>query len=97
MGTLAELSPGKAITKSILARRVGVFNDNGMIYGLEADCKHMKASLANGKVENGIVTCSWHDWRYDLKTGECLTQPNMKLKTYEIEIENDEIFVLMDL
>ncbi|MEW6052023.1 MAG: Rieske (2Fe-2S) protein [Candidatus Zixiibacteriota bacterium] len=95
MGSLSELLPGKVIEKRILAKRVAVFNENGTLYGLESECKHMKASLAKGGVDQGILTCNWHGWKYDLRTGECLTQPGMRLKRYDIEVEGDQVFLIL--
>ncbi len=96
MGKTGELSSGSSIEKRILARRIAVFNVEGRFYGIESDCKHMKASLKNGKVQNEIVTCPWHHWQYDLKTGQCLTSDKFKLKTYAVEVEGDEIFIILD-
>ena len=96
MGKIADLPPGKALVKKILARRIAVFNDNGKLYGLEADCKHMKASLTTGKVSGGIVTCSWHDWSYELATGKCITVEKMDLKTYPIEVVDDDIYLVWE-
>jgi nitrite reductase (NADH) small subunit/3-phenylpropionate/trans-cinnamate dioxygenase ferredoxin subunit len=90
-----QLPPGRAVEKRIMARRVAVFNDNGSLYGIESDCKHMKASLAVGEVANGIVTCNWHHWKYDLKTGECVGRPGMRLRTYEVEIVDGEVFLVL--
>ena len=95
MCSLSELPSGKAIEKRILARRVAVFNENGTLYGLESECKHMKASLAKGGVHQGILTCNWHGWKYDLKSGECLTHPGMKLKRYDVEVQGDEIYLIL--
>ncbi len=37
-------------------------------------CPHLRADLTRtGKVEDGILTCSLHDWKWDLSTGKCLT------------------------
>ena len=38
-------------------------------------CPHLRADLSKtGKVDaDGILTCSMHDWKWDLKTGRCLT------------------------
>jgi nitrite reductase (NADH) small subunit/3-phenylpropionate/trans-cinnamate dioxygenase ferredoxin subunit len=91
-----ELPPGKSVEKKILARRVAVFNDNGTLYGIEADCKHMKASLCTGNVENGIVTCKWHHWKYDLKSGECLNIKNVKLNKYDIELDGEDIYLILN-
>lgn len=95
MAKLADLPPGAMIEKQILARRVAVVNDNGTIIGIQSECAHMRASLAKGGVENGVLTCSWHGWRYDLKTGECLSNPGFRLKKYEVEIDGDDVYVLL--
>lgn len=95
MGKVADIPPGKALEKRIMARRVAVFNDRGTLYGIEADCKHMKASLTTGGVADGIVTCKWHHWRYDLRTGECLGRPDMRLKRYDVIVEGDDVFLVM--
>lgn len=95
MGKVSDLPPGKSLEKRILARRIAVFNDAGTLYGIEADCKHMKASLATGNVAGGIVTCKWHGWKYNLGTGECLGRPGMRLKRYDVVIEGDDIYLLL--
>ena len=92
---VAELPPGTSIEKRILARRIAVVNDNGTLYGIEAECKHMKAPLSTGEVKDGIITCSWHNWQYELKTGKCLTQKNMDLQKFEVEIDNDDIYLII--
>lgn len=96
MGKLNELLPGTAIEKRIMARRVAVFNVGGKLYGIESDCKHMKASLQKGKVQNEVVTCPWHHWQYDLKSGQCLTVDKFKLKTYPVEIDGDDVFLILN-
>ncbi len=96
MCKITDLPPGKSVEKKILARRVAVFNDNGTLFGIEADCKHMKASLSTGKVEDGVVTCKWHNWKYDLKSGECLNIKNVKLKKYKIEIDREDIYLILN-
>ena len=95
MGKLSELPPGAVLEKRILARRIAVFNDEGRLYGIEADCKHMKASLAQGQVKDGIVTCEWHKWKYRLDTGECLTNRVSNLRCYDVEVEGDDVFVML--
>lgn len=95
MGQLTDLPPGGVIEKRIMARRIAVFNHAGKLYGIEADCKHMKASLTTGNVENGILTCSWHGWKYDIATGECLGRPGMKLRCYEIQVEQEKIYLII--
>lgn len=95
MGRIDELPPGKVIEKRILAKRIAVFNDGGELFGIESDCKHMRASLAGGCIDEGTVQCPWHGWRYELKTGKCLTVSGMDLKRYQVETDNGEIFLIL--
>ncbi len=95
MAKLSDLPPGKIIEKRILARRIAVVNDNGKLYGIESDCKHMRASLAKGTIADGVITCRWHGWRYGLADGVCLTHPEFSLKRFEIEIDGDDIYLIM--
>lgn len=93
MGRVSDLPPGAVLEKSIVARRVAVFNVGGRLYGIESDCKHMRASLSTGEVKDGQIKCKWHGWRYDLESGECLTVSKTRLKTYAVTVEDDVIFV----
>ncbi len=93
MGKVSELPPGESIEKRIFARRIAVYNVDGRLFGIESDCKHMKASLKKGKVDGLVVTCPWHHWKYNLESGQCLTADKFRLKTFEVEIEGEYIFV----
>ena len=94
---IEELPEGKSIDKKVLARKIVVFNDNGKISAMESECKHMKAPLNMAEAVDGVVTCNWHDWKYDIKSGKCLTHENMDLKKFEIEISDGWIFILFDI
>ncbi|MCM0591605.1 MAG: NifU family protein [Gloeotrichia echinulata IR180] len=56
-------------------------------------CSHLGNPLAEGQVENGIITCPIHEFEYRLETGECLTAPDIFLQSYPIQIKGDRIFV----
>ncbi|WP_392530420.1 NifU family protein [Nostoc sp. C117] len=56
-------------------------------------CTHLGSTLDKGKVENGIITCPSHGFQYKLKTGECLTAPDLSLQSYPVKIKDDKVFV----
>lgn len=41
---------------------------------LQRRCPHLKADLSVfGKIEEGILTCQMHGWKWNLKSGKCMT------------------------
>jgi nitrite reductase (NADH) small subunit len=39
------------------------------------------------------LICPWHGYEYDLETGECAADHNLRLRRYEVVEEGDEIYV----
>ncbi|TDJ36923.1 MAG: Rieske (2Fe-2S) protein [Gammaproteobacteria bacterium] len=50
-------------------RRIAVFADGCEVFAVENNCPHMGFPLAKGSVRDGILTCHWHQARFDLKSG----------------------------
>ena len=42
---------------------------------------------------NGIAVCPVHGYAYDTKTGECQTDPRLRIRTYPVVVEDGEIKV----
>jgi len=38
--------------------------------------------------------CPWHGYEYDLKTGECVADRNLKLKRFDVVQHGEEIYVV---
>jgi nitrite reductase (NADH) small subunit/3-phenylpropionate/trans-cinnamate dioxygenase ferredoxin subunit len=51
----------------------------------------MGASLSGGYVEDGIVTCPWHYWRFRLSDGAWADNPRVKTGCYRVQVVGDEI------
>lgn len=43
-----------------------------------------------------IIRCPWHLWEFDLTTGQCLVDPQMRVKKYPVAIEDGEVVVYAD-
>ncbi|MGV9193017.1 Rieske 2Fe-2S domain-containing protein [Microbacterium sp. MC2] len=44
-------------------------------------CPHLRADLSRtGRIEDGVLTCSMHDWKWDLATGRCLTTQGHEIR-----------------
>jgi UDP-MurNAc hydroxylase len=46
----------------------------GCTWSVQRRCAHLKADLSRfGVVDDGVLVCQVHGWRFDLETGRCLT------------------------
>jgi nitrite reductase (NADH) small subunit/3-phenylpropionate/trans-cinnamate dioxygenase ferredoxin subunit len=74
---------------------VAVFNVDGELLAVEGRCLHKGAALAEGHVSCGVVTCPHHWWRYDLRTGERLGAPELRLSCYAARVVGRRVEVLV--
>jgi nitrite reductase/ring-hydroxylating ferredoxin subunit len=63
------------------------------IYALSNKCPHMACPLSAGKLEGYILKCSCHDWRFDIRTGELLEAPEIRILPYEWKISGGQVWV----
>jgi nitrite reductase/ring-hydroxylating ferredoxin subunit len=43
--------------------------------------------------EGEILRCPWHNWAFDITDGRCLTDPAVRVKTYPVVVEGDDVVV----
>ena len=91
VGKARDLPPG--LSKSLWAggRRVALFNLGGELFATDAACPHMGADLSNGSVCGDILTCAWHEWKFNLRTGEGLTKKWACLKRHRLTREGEDL------
>ena len=74
---------------------VALFNVGGRIHATQDLCLHMEGPLGEGDLDGSVVTCPWHAWQYDVTTGQCLTSPECALRTFEVKVEGDDVFLMV--
>jgi nitrite reductase (NADH) small subunit/3-phenylpropionate/trans-cinnamate dioxygenase ferredoxin subunit len=88
-----ELVEGQGKTVEAGGKLVAVFLENGHYYAIDDVCPHMGASLSGGCLEDGIVTCAWHGWRFRLADGAWADNPRIKIGCYPVRVEGAEVQV----
>ena len=93
VAAVGEIPPGGSRVVDVNGSLVAVFHVDGQYYAIDDRCPHAGASLADGCVEDGVVTCAWHAWRFRLSDGAWADNPRVKTKTYPVVVEQGEVFV----
>jgi nitrite reductase/ring-hydroxylating ferredoxin subunit len=95
VGRVEDVPAGRGATVQLLnGRELALYNVEGRFYAIENFCPHKGAPLADGRLCGAAVECDWHGWRFDLSTGECLTNRS-SVETYEVLIEDGWIKILI--
>ncbi|MGH9009677.1 MAG: Rieske (2Fe-2S) protein, partial [Acidimicrobiia bacterium] len=95
IGTLADLQQRGCLTGKAGAQPVCVFWSDGAPFALDDRCPHMGFPLHRGTVESGLVTCHWHNARFDLRSGGTLDPWADDVRAYPVEIEDGQVVVVM--
>lgn len=81
VGLAADLRPNKMQPLTVGGQRVVVFRDAaGSAAALIDRCPHRGVALSLGRLENGIVECPFHGWRFDGTGANCLVPWNPDAK-----------------
>jgi nitrite reductase/ring-hydroxylating ferredoxin subunit len=91
VGKSGELPPGRSRSVRVDGRRVAIFNQEGRLYAVDEACPHMGADLSNGDLQEGVLTCAWHGWKFRIESGEGLTRSWARLKTHRLVREGEDL------
>jgi nitrite reductase (NADH) small subunit len=72
--------------------RYAVFLVDGEPEVTDAACPHNGGPLADGMVRGGVVTCPWHWYRFELRTGRCQTAARLRLRKYPVVERGGRLF-----
>lgn len=90
---VGDIPEGQGQAYAVNGRMVAVFNEKGEHFAIDDFCPHMGASLAGGIVQDGVVACPWHLWRFCIHDGKWQDNPKLGVDTFELRVEGDEIQV----
>jgi nitrite reductase (NADH) small subunit/3-phenylpropionate/trans-cinnamate dioxygenase ferredoxin subunit len=88
-----DVPEGEGKTVTVNGKLIAVFRTGDTFHAIDDTCPHMGASLSGGCVEDGIVTCPWHAWRFRLADGAWADNPRIKIGCYPVRVLGTEVQV----
>jgi len=86
-----EVIEGEGKTIVLGDKLIALFRVQGEFFAIDDVCPHMGASLSGGYLEQGIVTCPWHAWRFRLADGAWADNPRIKIGCYPVRVQENVI------
>ena len=90
---LKDVPEGTPKAVKVDGRSIALFQHQGEIYATDNQCPHMGYPLTRGRVRNGVLTCDWHGWSYDMRGGGCFTGGCDDLDTFPVDVRDGEIYL----
>ena len=88
-----DIPVGRGKTVSLGEKRIALFNVEGAFYAIDDTCLHRGGPLSEGELEGCVVTCPWHGWKYDSRTGEMTMNPAARVNCYQARVESGDVQV----
>jgi nitrite reductase (NADH) small subunit len=88
-----ELAPGEVRRVQAGEEEIALARIGDEFYAVQGACLHLQGPLGDGKLEAHVLTCPWHGWQYDLRTGKNEFDLAIQLRTYDVRVENGEVRV----
>ena len=92
---LDQLAADKALIVMLAGRRVGLLLHQGQPVAVLDRCPHYSGPLAQGPISTtrGEIICPWHRFRFDLTTGQSVTNPDMVATLLPTEVRGEKVWV----
>jgi nitrite reductase (NADH) small subunit len=93
VGRIADFTPGQGKKVTVGGRHVALFRLGDEFFALDNMCLHRGGPICDGLIDNGVVTCPWHFWSYEIRTGTMVQDPRVGLSRHEVRLDGEVISV----
>lgn len=91
VGRVVEFPEGEGRLVVVSGRHVAVFRLDGRFHALDNMCLHRGGPLCDGVVKDGVVTCPWHGWSYEIRTGTLVQDPRVGVSRHDVKVADDTV------
>jgi len=97
VANIEQCPDGSAMELIAEDRIVALFHVGDKFYAMDGICPHQGGPLGEGELQGCIVTCPWHGWQYDVRTGQHQSIASLVHRTYPVKVEGSDIYVDIDV
>ncbi|MFN8636318.1 MAG: Rieske (2Fe-2S) protein [Chloroflexota bacterium] len=92
-GSLEELTQKGCLVVGVGGHTVAVFWHEGRAWAVDNRCPHMGFPLSRGTVCEGLLTCHWHNARFDLASGGTLDPFADDVRAFRTVVQDGQVLV----
>jgi nitrite reductase/ring-hydroxylating ferredoxin subunit len=88
-----DIPPGTVTTVRAGEDEIALAHCDGGFFAVQQHCMHLQGPLGEGRLDGCVLTCPWHGWQYDVRTGQNEFDLAIQLRTYDVQVDNGEVRV----
>lgn len=69
IGLLSDFPEGRPVLRKAGGQRFACVRSGADLHALDDRCPHQGYPLSQGTCRDGVLTCEWHNWKFDAATG----------------------------
>jgi nitrite reductase/ring-hydroxylating ferredoxin subunit len=90
-----DVPPGTGQTVEVRGVWIALFNVDGSFFAVDNTCPHAGGPIGEGSLSGDVVTCPWHGWQFNFRTGERLRNPNFAVACCPVRVEGEQIQIAL--
>ncbi len=90
---LSEISPKKGRLCKVGGEDLSIYKVGESLHAIGNACPHRGAPLSEGLLDDCVVVCPWHGFRFDVRTGQNPDGMPYQVKSYKLRVEGEDIQV----
>ncbi|MDH3299762.1 MAG: Rieske 2Fe-2S domain-containing protein [Acidimicrobiia bacterium] len=95
VATLDDLNVGEMKMVKVGDTAVALIRSESGVHAIDNACPHQGYGLVTGALADGVVTCQWHNWKFDAATGRCLIGEE-DVPCHRVDITDGEVAVTVE-
>ncbi len=93
VGRVDAFAPGGHFVK-VEGRHIALFKLSDGFHAIDNLCLHHAGPLCEGPIDGDAeVTCPWHGWSYDIRSGRLTQDPTLAVTRHDVEIVDGDVRV----
>jgi nitrite reductase (NADH) small subunit len=93
VGPLEALPPGSVAEVEAGGATYAICNFEGELHCLQGACPHAGGPLGQGTLNGTLLTCPWHGWEFDCRSGVNDFDEDVQLETFPVVVQDQNIFI----
>ncbi|HKY73046.1 MAG TPA: Rieske 2Fe-2S domain-containing protein [Nitrospira sp.] len=90
-----DIPPGTGKTVEVNGVWIALFNVNGVFFAVDNTCPHAGGPIGEGKLSGEIVTCPWHGWQFNVRTGERDVNPGITVACCPVRVQDGHVQIAL--